>query len=87
MPRGEYRIRGKYTRIGNPKDCAFESTGWIESTDLLVVEGDTTSMEDDSVSCWEDPLPVKRFPVIPHVKSILPMQQIRISSTIKSKGV
>lgn len=48
---GEYRVRGKYTRTGNPKNCDFESTGWMESADLLVVEGDTTEMEDDSTSC------------------------------------
>jgi hypothetical protein len=48
---GEYRVRGKYTRTGNPKNCDFESTGWIESADLLVVEGDTTLMEDDSTLC------------------------------------
>jgi len=48
---GEYRVRGKYTRTGNPKNCDFESTGWIESADLLIIEGDTTGMEDDSTSC------------------------------------
>jgi hypothetical protein len=48
---GEYRVRGKYTRTGNPKNCDFESTGWIESADLLIVEGDTTEMEDDTTSC------------------------------------
>lgn len=45
---GEYRVRGKYTRTGNPKNCDFESTGWIESADLLIVEGDTTGMDDDT---------------------------------------
>ncbi len=53
---GEYRVRGKYTRTGNPNVCDFESTGWIESADLLLVEGDTTGMdttgmEDDTSSC------------------------------------
>jgi len=50
---GEYRVRGKYTRTGNPKNCDFESTGWIESADLLLVEGDstdedTTGMDGDT---------------------------------------
>lgn len=48
---GEYRVRGKYTRTGNPKNCDFESTGWMESANLLIVEGDTTGMEDDTLSC------------------------------------
>jgi len=48
---GEYKVRGKYTRTGNPKTCDFESTGWMESADLLIVEGDTTVMEDDTLSC------------------------------------
>ena len=53
---GEYRVRGKYTRTGNPNSCDYESTGWIESADLLIVEGDTTGsdtteMEDDSTDC------------------------------------
>jgi hypothetical protein len=48
---GEYRVRGKYTRTGSPKTCDFESTGWLESADLLLVEGDSTEVEDDSTSC------------------------------------
>ncbi|HSF88699.1 MAG TPA: hypothetical protein VLA46_04730 [Saprospiraceae bacterium] len=51
---GEYRVRGKYTRTGNPKSCDFESTGWMESADLLIVEGDTTGMEDDSTEMEDD---------------------------------
>jgi hypothetical protein len=45
---GEYRVRGKYTRTGNPNSCDYESTGWIEAADLLLVEGDTSGMEEDT---------------------------------------
>jgi hypothetical protein len=45
---GEYLVRGKYTRTGNPKNCDFESTGWLVSADALIVEGDTTGMGGDS---------------------------------------
>jgi hypothetical protein len=51
---GEYRVRGKYTRTGNPNNCDFENTGWLESGDLLIVEGDTTGMEDDSTGMEDD---------------------------------
>ena len=39
---GEYVVRAKYTRTGNPRDCDHESTGWLEAEELLLVEGDTT---------------------------------------------
>jgi len=42
---GEYRVRAKYQRTGNPKTCDFESSGWYESTELLIVEGDTTESD------------------------------------------
>ena len=40
---GEYHVRAKYTRTGNPKDCDFESSGWVEAEELLLVLGDTTA--------------------------------------------
>jgi hypothetical protein len=40
---GEYHVRAKYTRTGNPKNCDFESSGWVESEELLLVLGDTTA--------------------------------------------
>jgi len=37
---GEYTIRAKYTRTGNPRDCDQESTGWLDADEVLLVEGD-----------------------------------------------
>ncbi len=60
---GEYRVRAKYTRTGKKSECNVESSGWFESSDLLIVEadsmtGDTTQMDScvssftaDSVTC------------------------------------
>lgn len=44
---GEYTVRAKYTRTGNPKNCEHESTGWLESEELLLVEGDPVEEEGD----------------------------------------
>ena len=51
---GEYHVRAKYTRTGKPSSCGFESSGWVESADLLLVEGDTTGMEDDTTGMEDD---------------------------------
>lgn len=48
---GTYAVRAKYTRTGKPSACDFESTGWLIAPDSLVVEGDTTGMEEDTASC------------------------------------
>jgi hypothetical protein len=45
---GEYLVRAKYQRTGNPSSCDFESTGWLLSPDVLVVEADTTGVDPDS---------------------------------------
>jgi hypothetical protein len=55
---GEYEVRAKYTRTGNPSQCDYESTKWLLSPDLFVVGGvvgdttggDTTAMD----SCVSD---------------------------------
>ncbi len=56
---GEYLVRAKYTRTGNPKNCDFESTGWVDAEELLIVAGDsmdmdTTGMDDDSTGMDDD---------------------------------
>lgn len=48
---GEYRVRAKYTRTGKPSSCDYQSSGWIEAADLLIVEGDTSQMGGDTTSC------------------------------------
>ena len=40
---GEYHVRAKYTRTGNPNSCDHESSAWVESEELLLVLGDTTA--------------------------------------------
>lgn len=45
---GEYRVRAKYTRTGNPKNCPHASSGWLEAEELLSVEGDTTGGGPDT---------------------------------------
>lgn len=50
---GEYRVRAKYTRTGKKSDCDFESSGWFESTELLVVEGDTTEGDSTGIDSCE----------------------------------
>ncbi len=54
---GEYKVRAKYTRTGKKSECNFESSGWFESTELLIVEadstsGDSTQMDSSCVSSF-----------------------------------
>jgi len=48
---GEYHVRAKYTRTGKPSSCPYESSGWIEAAELLIVAGDTSEMEGDTSDC------------------------------------
>ena len=55
---GEYEVRAKYTRTGNPNQCDYESTRWLLAPDVFLVGespgdttgGDTTAMD----SCLTD---------------------------------
>jgi len=54
---GEYQVRAKYTRTGKKSECDLESSGWFVSTELLIVEadstgGDTTTMDSSCVASF-----------------------------------
>jgi hypothetical protein len=50
---GEYSVRAKYTRTGNPSECDFESTKWLISPDLIVVGADSVPQDSTSQDSCE----------------------------------
>ena len=50
---GEYKVRAKYTRTGKKSECDEESSGWFESTELLIVEGDSTNGDTTQMDSCE----------------------------------